>query len=196
MKMKQSELFVKFAACIKMVEVSGTDISLRTMVRLDGDESTFMPSFDSPDVEYTFAIGIIGTTPVFVGDTVYHTRNGKCVITAVDGYYVYYSVNGIYKGWNSYLTDFSLEDSKTIKLEDVKAFAIFKYNDQEVMILPAERYIGVPKYILSGCGKDFGVPFYSKPRTKEEMHEYLTKPNHEGGVIYVKTGKRFGLIEE
>lgn len=193
--MKQSELFLKFAKCIKMIEDSNNQISASKMVKIDGHEVNYIPAFDSDDtIDYTFAIGIINATPIFVGDTVYHNRNGKCVITKVDGIYVYYTTltgtdKGIDRGWNGYFSEFSLVDSNVIKLEDVKAFEIFRYNKEEVMIVPSNYDVNCQKYHLSGIMGDFGASFYVVPRTQQEMYEYLK----DG---YVKTGKRFGLIEK
>lgn len=89
--------------------------------------------------------------------------------------------------------------ANTITLEDIKAFAIFRYRDEEVMICPAEyKFDSEPKFILSGLYKDFGLVFNITPKNQVEMFDYLT--NSESGgcteTVYVKTGKRFTLVEE
>lgn len=201
--MKRSELFEKFAACVKMVEDSGhPNCALYRMVKFGGSIMNNMPIFDDEISPYTFAIGIIGSTPVFVGDTVYHERNGECVITKMvedcgSKYFYYNSPSINSERSNSQLSAFSLIAPNTITLVDVKPFAIFNYDGQEVMILPAgyDFKHNVKRLIMTGVCGDFGAPFSTSAKTQAEMYEYLTTPNEGCNMVYVKTDKRFGLIE-
>lgn len=199
--MKRSEMFENFAKCVKMVEDSGsTNIHVRKMVRIDGYEASFIPTFDSITVEYDFAVGIIEDTPIFIGDTVYHERNGECTITNVTSYsgseYYYYSGKGAPSNTcNSQLSAFSLKDKNSIKLEDVKAFAIFVYDTSEVMVTPADYNSNGQRFTLSGLNGSFGKTYSTSPKSQKEMYEYLSTPNWNGKAC-AKTNKRFGLIED
>lgn len=198
--MKQSDLYTHFAKCVKMVEDNGTAIPFRKMVKICGDVCEFTPQFDDKPELYTFAVGIIENTPVFVGDIIYHSNYGESVLTKVEKSagieYFYYAPKGkSSNNWNSSVGAFSLKDKNAIKLEDVKAFAIFVYDTSEVMVSPANYDSYGQKFILTGLNGSFGVAYSTSPKTQKEMYEYLIEPGYNGKG-YIKTNKRFGLIED
>lgn len=70
----KSSLYRKYADMIEMCE--GTDIHVYKCVKCNGGILSDTPMFNYPPETYTFAIGIIEGTPVFIGDTVY-SKNSR-----------------------------------------------------------------------------------------------------------------------
>lgn len=82
---KRSDLFRQYARVMDMCE--GTNVSVLDCIKFSGrpwmklNKHNNEPEFSCDLSCYDFAVAILEDKPLFIGDTVYHSTNGKMVIS-------------------------------------------------------------------------------------------------------------------